>query len=99
MHTITKGYLSTVGGPIRKTLLSTSAEPRRLKDRPRNESACSAMERTKYQSSKIESNQDSIFMVTQKWNGTEGARLLREMRVYLRLRRLKAEEAQGPPAE
>ena len=38
-------------------------------------------------------------MVTQKWNGTEGARLLREMRVYLRLRRLKAEEAQGPPAE
>ncbi|WP_340371545.1 hypothetical protein [Peribacillus sp. FSL E2-0218] len=57
------------------------------------------MKRTKYKFSKIVSNQDSIFMVTQKWNGTEGARLLREMRVYLRLRRLKAEEAQGPPAE
>ncbi|WP_340371546.1 hypothetical protein [Peribacillus sp. FSL E2-0218] len=57
------------------------------------------MKRTKYKFSKIVSNQDSIFMVTQKWNGTEGARLLREMRVYLRLRRLKAKEAQGPPAE
>ncbi|MFD9624503.1 hypothetical protein, partial [Peribacillus muralis] len=34
-----------------------------------------------------------------KWNETEGARLLREMRVYLRPRKLKAEEAQGPPAE
>ncbi len=34
-----------------------------------------------------------------KWNGTEGARLLREMRVYVRPHRLKAEEAHGPPAE
>ncbi|AOH54111.1 hypothetical protein ABE28_007080 [Peribacillus muralis] len=34
-----------------------------------------------------------------EWNETEGARLLQEMRVYLRPRRLKAEEAQGPPAE
>ncbi len=34
-----------------------------------------------------------------EWNGTEGARLLREMRVYVRPRRLKAEEAHGPPAE
>ncbi|MFD9625789.1 hypothetical protein [Peribacillus muralis] len=29
----------------------------------------------------------------------KAARLLREMRVYLRPRRLKVEEAQGPPAE
>ncbi|MFD9627238.1 hypothetical protein [Peribacillus muralis] len=29
----------------------------------------------------------------------KATRLLREMRVYLRPRRLKAEEAQGPPAE
>ncbi|MCK1993623.1 hypothetical protein GW626_09895 [Peribacillus muralis] len=34
-----------------------------------------------------------------EWIGTEGATLLREMRVILRHRRLKAEEAQGPPAE
>ncbi|MFD9626071.1 hypothetical protein [Peribacillus muralis] len=34
-----------------------------------------------------------------KWNGTEGATLLREMRVYVRPRRLKAEEAHGPPSE
>ncbi|MFD9627750.1 hypothetical protein [Peribacillus muralis] len=34
-----------------------------------------------------------------EWNETEGATLLREMRVYLRPRRRSAEEAQGPPAE
>lgn len=34
-----------------------------------------------------------------KWNGTEGATLLREMRVYVRHRRLKAEEALGPPLD
>ncbi|MFD9627067.1 hypothetical protein [Peribacillus muralis] len=33
------------------------------------------------------------------WNGTEDATLLRELRVYLRPRRLKAEEAQGPPLD
>ncbi|MFD9627690.1 hypothetical protein [Peribacillus muralis] len=34
-----------------------------------------------------------------EWNGAEGATLLREMRVYVRPRRLKAEEAHGPPLD
>ncbi|MFD9628445.1 hypothetical protein [Peribacillus muralis] len=35
-----------------------------------------------------------------EWNETEGAaRLLREMRVYVRHLRLKAEEAHGPPLD
>ncbi|MFD9627248.1 hypothetical protein [Peribacillus muralis] len=37
--------------------------------------------------------------VQAKWNATQGARLLRELRVYVRPRRLKAEKAHGPPAE
>ncbi|MFD9625848.1 hypothetical protein [Peribacillus muralis] len=42
---------------------------------------------------------NSNLVFYKEWNGTEGARLLREMRVYVRPHRLKAEEAQGPPAE
>ncbi|MFD9625224.1 hypothetical protein [Peribacillus muralis] len=40
-----------------------------------------------------------IWCLNVEWNGTEGATLLREMRVNVRPRRLKAEEAHGPPAE
>ncbi|WP_157805781.1 hypothetical protein [Bacillus sp. mrc49] len=98
MHTITKD-LSAIIYPQLEGLYVKRCFALQLKAEEAQRSTCSAMERTKYQSSKIESNQDSTFMFKQKWNGTEGARLLREMRVYLRLRRLNAEEAQGPPAE
>ncbi|MFD9624799.1 hypothetical protein [Peribacillus muralis] len=44
-------------------------------------------------------SKDVLLSDNSEWIGTEGARLLREMRVYVRPRRLKAEEAHGPPAE
>ncbi|MFD9627237.1 hypothetical protein [Peribacillus muralis] len=57
------------------------------------------MKRSKYRYSKSEVNQDSIFLFTQSVLERKATRLLREMCVYVRTRRLKAKEAQGPPAE
>ncbi|MFD9625057.1 hypothetical protein [Peribacillus muralis] len=44
-------------------------------------------------------NRCSIFVFTLSGMKRKATRLLREMRVYVRPRRLKAEEAHGPPAE
>ncbi|MFD9628005.1 hypothetical protein [Peribacillus muralis] len=44
-------------------------------------------------------NLNTNFVFTPSGMQRKAATLLREMRVYLRHRRLKAEEAQGPPAE
>ncbi|MFD9627327.1 hypothetical protein [Peribacillus muralis] len=59
----------------------------------------SGMKRFNYKPSKNYGQSEFHFRFYTQWNETEGARLLREMRVYLGPRRLKAEEAQGPPAE
>ncbi|MFD9625158.1 hypothetical protein [Peribacillus muralis] len=56
------------------------------------------MERSKFRTSNC-GNPEYQLSNHAEWNETEGARLLREMRVYVRPRRLKAEEAHGPPAE
>ncbi|MFD9625881.1 hypothetical protein [Peribacillus muralis] len=64
----------------------------------RKGSACSAM-KSSYKFSQFVGNRNSIFVFSQSAMKRKAARLLREMRVYVRHRRLKAEEAHGPPLD